>query len=176
MGSNFQRYEGDPHDTLSSVHKQSEMSFDASNQKNNLRDTSDMGDRADTQGASIFTSGRSEVNNNLRPTDHSIGAFMNLQFTSATECFHHFLKDGGIGTSYKEDSQKVVSTKLLDILGQIMQNTTECLMMQRQDNVNAYADFSKQNDIMAQFKKSLSSYKLIDPQGQFDLPTINDLD
>ena len=117
MGSNFQRYEGDPHDTLSSVHKQSEMSFDASNQKNNLRDTSDMGDRADTQAASIFTSGRSEVNNNLRPTDHSIGAFMNLQFTSATECFHHFLKDGGIGTSYKEDSQKVVSTKLLDILG-----------------------------------------------------------
>ena len=112
----------------------------------------------------------------MRPTESSIGTFMNLQFSSANECFHHYLADGGIGKAYKEQSAKAIPNKLLDFIGVAMQSTTECLMMQRKDEVNSQVNFSDAKDIMAQFKKRLSSYQLIDPQSEIDLPPINDLD
>ena len=70
-----------------------------------------------------------------------------------------------------------MSTKLLDFLGDTMHSATECLMMQRKDNFNSEIDFSNQHDMMAIFKKSLSSYQLVDTEKQAaQLPSINDLD
>ena len=87
----------------------------------NQRDGTDLtNDHRNMNGASVY-SAKSEVH--LRATDGSIAQFMNLQFSSATECFHHFLKEGGIGTTYKADSQRVVSTKLLNFIGLAMQST-----------------------------------------------------
>ena len=116
-------------DTYSSIHKQSEMSFDAGTRPSQLKDGSDL----------IFSESKSEIH--LRPTEGSILAFMNLQFSSATECFHHYLIDGGAGKAYKEDNAKVVPNKLLDFIGETMQNTTECILMQKKDEPNSQVNY-----------------------------------
>ena len=133
------------------------------------------------QTTSVMSSSMDRSESFKRPTEASIAAFENLQFTSATDCLLSYLKDGGIGSSFKEDSQKTVSNKLLKFLGETMHQATECLMMQRKDNFNSEFDYTSAHDPMAIFKKSLSSYKLValreSPGQQAPTPpSINDLD